>query len=413
MRFVEGIRLALAQIRQEKLKSAFSLLGVIIGVVFLIIVVSVVEGVDRYITEDLSGQIFGVNTIQVRRVPQVQIEVDPSQTREWARRPRLTHDDAAAIRDGLSVPALVGVESNASAEIRSPEGRGAQGVRVLLASHDVLEIRDLVVENGRPFSPQEADRGIPVAILGVSVADALFPDSDPVEQRVRINDFPFRIVGVLEEQGSLLGQSMDNLVVVPARSPATRFLGRPRNVSGVVIQTLAPGDLEIARADAEAALRVHRRLRPEVPSNFELETADDSLAFWDRISTVLFVALPGLVSISLVVGGIVIMNIMLVSVMQRTREIGVRMALGAKRSDILTQFLIEATTLSGAGAVVGVLIGLGVTGIVRSSTPLPAAVAPIWIILGVVLGMSVGIIAGVYPALRASRLDPVDALRYE
>jgi putative ABC transport system permease protein len=165
--------------------------------------------------------------------------------------------------------------------------------------------------------------------------------------------------------------------------------------------------------EAEAALRVSRRLRPSEPSNFSIETADTSLAFWDRISTVMFLALPGLVGISLVVGGIVIMNIMLVSVMQRTREVGVRMALGARRRDIVTQFLVEATTLSGVGAVIGVLIGLVLTWIVRTASPLPAAVALHWVVLGVLLGLAVGIGAGVYPALRASRLDPVVALRHE
>ncbi|MDH3225216.1 MAG: FtsX-like permease family protein, partial [Gemmatimonadota bacterium] len=149
------------------------------------------------------------------------------------------------------------------------------------------------------------------------------------------------------------------------------------------------------------------------PDAVYLETAEESLAFWDRISTVLFLALPGLVGISLVVGGIVIMNIMLVSVMQRTREVGVRMALGAQRTDIVTQFLVEAATLSGIGAVAGVLIGVAVAAVVRTTTPLPAAIAGQWIFLGVLLGVAVGMGAGVYPALRASRMDPVKALRYE
>lgn len=413
MQLREGIRLALLQIRQDKLKSAFSLLGVIIGVLFLIIVVSVVEGVDRYVTEDLAQEIFGINTIQVRRVPQVQIEVNPAQRREWSRRPRLTVGDAEALRAGLSVPALVGVESGASGEIRNPGGVSVQSVRLSLVSHEMLEIRRQVVEEGRPFSPQEAELGLPVAILGKAVADALFPETTAIGKRVRIRDFPFRVVGVLEEQGSMLGQSLDNVAVVPANSPARRFLSRPGFVSGIVIQTRDPAQIEVARVEAEAALRIERRLRPSEPDNFELETADDSLAFWDRISQVLFLALPGLVGISLVVGGIVIMNIMLVSVIERTREVGVRLALGARRSDIITQFLAEAATLSGAGALLGAGIGAAITGIVRATTPLPAALAAHWVIFGILLGVLVGVVAGVYPALRASKMDPVEALRYE
>ena len=385
----------------------------IIGVIFLITVVSVVEGMDRYITEDLSEEIFGINTVQVRRVPQIQIDTDPAQRREWRRRPRLTIDDAEAIRAGLSVPALVGVESGSSMEVRAPGGTGLENVRVSLVSHEILEIRDYVVEEGRRFSPQEGDRGLPVAILGTSVARALFPNEDPLERPIRVRNFPFRVVGILEEQGSILGQSLDNIIIVPAESPVARFLSRPGTVSGIVIQTLDPDHLRSALMDAEAALRVHRRLRPAEPNNFHLETAEDSLAFWDRISNVLFIALPGLVGISLVVGGIVIMNIMLVSVIERTREVGIRMALGARREDIVIQFLVEAATLSGAGAVMGTAIGVALAGVVRATTPLPAAIAAQWILLGILLGVSVGVTAGVYPALRASRMDPVEALRYE
>jgi putative ABC transport system permease protein len=183
---------------------------------------------------------------------------------------------------------------------------------------------------------------------------------------------------------------------------------RMRRVGG----SIAEG-VRIALEDAEAALRVIRRLQPGQANDFSIETADTSLAFWDRISTILFLALPGLVGISLVVGGIVIMNIMLVSVIQRTREVGVRKALGARQRDIVLQFLIEATVLSGMGAIIGVSIGLMLTGIVRTFTPLPAAVAFHWMALGVFLGLSVGVAAGVYPAMRAARMNPVVALRHE
>lgn len=414
MQFREGIRLALLQIRQEKLKSSFSLLGVIIGVMFLIVVVSVVEGMDRYISEDFSEQVFGINTIQVRRFPSVQIQTSPEQWREWSRRPRPTFDEAEAIRRGLTVPARVGVESTLFTTVRAEGGPRLDNVQVSAISEEILEIRALYVERGRPFSSQEAARGIPVAIIGTSVAEALFPDGDPLEQRVRIRGFPYRVVGVLEEQGSLLGMNLDNRVLIPARSRMGRvYTDRRGAVGAMVVQVRRPEDLEAARIETEVALRVARAMRPDQPNDFVLETADESLAFWDRIATVLFLALPGLVGISLVVGGIVIMNIMLVSVMERTREVGVRMALGARRRDIVGQFLVESATLSGAGAVVGVAVGLALTALVRSFTPLPAAVAAHWVTLGVFLGVVVGIAAGVYPALRASRLDPVEALRYE
>jgi putative ABC transport system permease protein len=413
MHFREGVRLALLQIRQEKLKSAFSVLGVVIGIMFLVVVVSVVEGVDRYMTETVSQQIFGINTVTVRRTPNVQVNTSSAQRRAWSRRPRVTIDEADVIRDALSVPARVGVEAGGSAEVRSWDGRGVGNSQLSAMSAEMLEIRDLIVERGRPFSPQEVSRALPVAILGTSVAEAIFPESEALGQRIRIRDFPYRIVGILESQGSMFGQSLDNRVIVPVRSAATRSFTQRGAVSSIVIQTLDPADLDIALMEAEAAMRVERRLRPGEENDFALDTAEDSLAFWDRISTILFLALPGLVGISLVVGGIVIMNIMLVSVMERTREIGVRKALGAKRKDIISQFLVEACTLSAAGAVLGVAIGIGLTTIVRTATPLPAAVAPQWLALGVFLGLAVGIVAGVYPALRASQLDPVVALRHE
>jgi putative ABC transport system permease protein len=221
------------------------------------------------------------------------------------------------------------------------------------------------------------------------------------------------VVGVLEERGSMLGENLDNLAIAPARSPLQTLTSRRGVVSQVVIQAVNPDLLLDAKAEVEGIMRVRRQLRPAELNDFSIETVDETLSFWDRISTILFLALPGLVAISLVVGGIVIMNIMLVSVMERTREIGVRKALGARRRDILTQVIIESATLSTVGAALGVAAGGGLAMLVRALSPLPAAVDPKWVTLGVALGMTVGIVAGVYPASRASRMDPVEALRYE
>lgn len=413
MQALEGVRLALQQLRQERLKSAFSLLGVVIGVMFLLVVISVVEGMDRYIQEDFAEALFGVNTVQVVRAPSVQVNTSTEQARAWGRRPAPTVAEAEALRERLSTPTRVGVESTRMLEVSTESGRTAQGVRVSAISEEVLEIRSLRVEEGRPFSAQEAARGIPVTVLGSSVAEGLFPEGDAVGNRVLVRGFPYRVVGVLEDQGTVLGVPLNNQVLVPALSRAGNLLPVRGAVSTILIQTEDRADLPAVMAETEAILRTLRRLRPSDENDFTLQTAEDSLAFWDRINLVLLVALPGLVGISLVVGGIVIMNIMLVSVMERTREIGIRKALGARRRDIVGQFLIEATTLSLVGAVVGVLLGIGLAAAVRTFTPLPAAVAPGWVALSVVLGLGVGVSAGVYPALRASALDPVEALRHE
>lgn len=413
MNLWEGVALAFTQIRTEKLKSFFALLGVIIGVMFLIVVVSVVEGLDRYIKEDFASFVFGLNTITVTRTPSVQMNTDADQWRAWRRRRRLEFEDADAIREKLTIPALVGVESNTGGQVEGDNGRVVENVFMTAVSPEILRIRSLEVERGRPFSSQEAERGVPVVILGMNTADVIFEDVDPIGRTVRIRGFPYRVIGVLEEQGSILGISLDNRAIAPARSPLERVVNPRGVVDNIVIQAIDPDQIPDAMMEIEAIMRVESRLRPSEPNDFELETADDSLSFWDRISTILFMALPGLVAISLVVGGIVIMNIMLVSVMERTREIGVRKAIGARRRDIVIQVIIESATLSGTGAFLGVLVGIGLTGLVSAVSPLPTSVAPRWVSLGVFLGVAVGMIAGVYPAARAARLDPVDALRYE
>jgi putative ABC transport system permease protein len=288
-----------------------------------------------------------------------------------------------------------------------------ENVALIGASPEILRIRRLEVERGRAFSSQEAERGIPVVILGKSTAETLFESLNPIGHTIRIRGFPFRVIGVLEEQGSVLGISSDNRAIAPARSPIARVVAPRGAVDEIVIQTLDPVDLREATLQTEALMRVKNRLRPGEPNDFELETAEDSLGFWDRISEILFLALPGLVGISLVVGGIVIMNIMLVSVMERTREIGVRKAVGARRRDIVVQVLIESATLSVAGAGSGVLAGIALTVLVRAVSPMNASVGPEWVSLGVLLGVAVGLVAGVYPAARAATLDPVDALRHE
>ena len=409
----EGVALALNQIRTEKLKSFFSLLGVIIGVMFLLVVVSVVEGMDRYIKEDFASMIFGLNTITVSRNPSVQINTDGAQSRSWARRRRLTFEDAEFIRDRLTIPALVGVESDTGGEVEGDNGRKVENVMIAGVSPELLRIRSLEVEIGRPFSAQEAERGVPVIILGKNTSEVIFQGLDPLGRSVRIRGFPYRVVGVLEEQGSIFGFSLDNRAIAPARSPIQNIVNPRGIVDNIVVQTTDPDDIRPAMIEIEAILRIQNGLRPSEPNDFALETAEESLGFWDTISTILFMALPGLVGISLVVGGIVIMNIMLVSVMERTREIGVRKAIGARRRDIVVQVLIESATLSGTGAVLGVLVGVGLTLLVAAISPLPTAVAPEWVTMGVALGVAVGMIAGVYPAARAAKLDPVDALRYE
>jgi putative ABC transport system permease protein len=413
MKTREGFRLALLQIRTQKLKSVFSVIGVIIGVMFLITVVSVVEGMNRYIEEDFATAIFGVNTVTVSRTPEVQVNTDAATRRAYWRRPRLRFEDAAAIERGLTVPALVGVLSDGGGNLVAEDGTEIQNVWFVAASAEVFRIRDFGIERGRAFTTPEDRAGQPVVVLGWEAADKLFGQLDPLGRTVKINGLPFRVIGVLEKRGSLFGMSLDNNAIAPARSAMSRMVAPHGVVEQILVRTEDAGDLERAMYDIEATMRVRHKLRPAEENSFAVETAEGSLEFWERISRILLVAFPGLVAIALVVGGIVIMNIMLVSVTERTREIGVRKAIGARRRDIHFQVLVESAFLSGAGASIGIGIGILLAQIVRAVSPLPAAIAPVWIVTSVVLGLGVGVLAGLYPAARAARLDPVVALRAE
>jgi putative ABC transport system permease protein len=413
MNLREGILLALGQIRAQKLKSFFAVVGVIIGVMFLITVVSVIEGMNRYMEEDFARTIYGLNTITLSRTPEIQVSGDADTWREYRRRPRITFRDADAVRGGLSVPALVAVESFNSGRLMSEQGVEVENVWLTGASADLFRIRDLDVERGRAFTAPEDRAGIPVVILGYEAAETLFGVLDPLGRTVKINNRPFQVIGVMKRQGTLFGMSMDNRAFAPARSPMGRFVNPQGIVDRVLIKPLDPADIEQARLDVEAVMRIRNRLRPADANNFSIETATESMNFWERIRTILMVAFPTLVSIALVVGGIVIMNIMLVSVTERTREIGIRKALGARRRDIHIQVLVESATLSGMGAVVGIGIGLLLAQLVRALSPLPAAIAPFWMAMSVLMGVGVGVLAGIYPAARAARLDPVVALRAE
>ena len=413
MRILEGVRLAAEQMRSQKLKSFFSLLGVIVGVMFLIVVVSIVEGMDRYVRSTFSERLFGVNTVTVVRNPGDEIAASPEQRRAWARAPRLTFDDLALLRERVTLPAIAGAESDTQGEIESEFGRKVENVTISAVSAEIFEIRNLEVERGRAFTRQEAEQGAPVVVLGSSTADVLFEAIDPIGKRVRIRGFPYQVIGVLAERGSFIGISLDNTATAPTHSLVQRMIGPPGTVETIQFKAETPEMVIPIQQQIIEIMRVQRRLRPTELNNFAAETVEGVLGFWDQISRILYISLPGLVGISLVVGGIVIMNIMLVSVMERTREIGVRKAIGARRADIVVQVLIESGTLSGAGAVIGVGVGVALTILVGAVSPLPAAVTPQWIILGVSLGIIVGVMSGVYPASRAARLDPVDALRYE
>ncbi|MBI1967883.1 MAG: ABC transporter permease [Gemmatimonadetes bacterium] len=412
MAFLEAVRLALQTLRAQKLKSGFSLIGVFIGVAFFIGAWSITNGINVYMTEKFAGTIIGVNTFHLRRRPNFTPNVSDSMWRAWARRPRITFGDAEAVAAGLTVPVLSAWQSSDNVTIEA-NGKQVRDADVTGATERYFEIKNLPIAQGRAFSAQEARSGVPVVVIGSEVADKLFAGRDPIGKSVRIGGKPYRVIGVVEPQGKLFGFSLDRFAVAPALSPVQDLVNPPGVVDALIVKAGSVAQMRDAMAEAEGIMRSRRHLRPRQDNNFVLETSEGVLEFWGGIQRILFVFGPALVSISLVVGGIVIMNIMLMAVAERTREIGLRKSLGARRRDIMRQFLAESVTLAGLGGALGVVTGVLLTFALKAVSPLPTTLSGVSIVLGLMLGGLTGIVAGVYPASRAARLDPIVALRQE
>jgi putative ABC transport system permease protein len=411
--FVEAVRLALTQIRVQKLKSFFTLLGVVIGVMFLIAVVSIVEGMSRYVEEDFAAKIIGKNTFSFRRRPDVNVgNVSEETWREYSRRPRVYERDVAVARSALPPGTLSAVENMTFAYANSQFARPRQ-VQVIATESDYFRIKSYKLTSGRLFSPQEAELGTPVIIIGTEVASHFFRGLDPVGRELRIGGMPYNIIGVLEKQGNVFGFSLDRMAIGPYKSPLSRVTNPRGDIDALVVQAPSREMLDDAMESVREVMRGFRRLPPARPDNFALETSDAALSFFDELKGKLILFGTALPAIGLVVGAMVIMNIMLVAVAERTREIGIRKALGAKRRDILSQFLVESATLSVMGAAIGIGLGIALAKIIAAVSPLPASVAPWSILLALAVGAGVGIVAGMYPASRAARLDPITALRQE
>lgn len=410
--FFEAVRLALQTIRVQKLKSFFTLIGVMIGVMFLIAVVSIVEGMSDYVENDFAAKIIGVNTFDVRRWPNFTPNETDDQWREYLRRPRVYDTDASVVGAALGPSFRIARVNQTFLPAFSP-GVRPRDVQAIATDASYFEIKRFGIANGRAFGPQEVAAGAKVVVIGDEVASYYWPSLDPVGRTLRIAGQTYTVVGVIEPQGSVFGFSMDRMAIAPYTSPLARAI-RPRgDIGAITVQAPTREILEDGMETAREAMRGFRRLGPADDDNFALETSDAALSFFDALKGKLILFGTALPAIGLVVGAMVIMNIMLVAVAERTREIGVRKALGARRRDIITQFLIEAATLSVLGAAIGAALGVGLAKLIAAVTPLPASVAPWALLLALVVGAGVGIVAGIYPASRASRLDPIAALRQE
>ena len=413
MTFADVVFTALAQLRQNKLRSFFTLLGIIVSVTFLVAVVAIIQGMNSYVSENLAGALIGQNTFQVRRSP-IQIGLfDDEQFRRIQKRPRISESDAQAVINALPNAVAVSMQSGWPTPIADIqyETKTLGDVAIFGVTAPYQVVQDYTFANGRPLSDIDVLQRRNVAVIGADVADKLFEHVDPVGKDIRVLGNHFTVVGVIAKKGRVLGQSFDGFVLMPLTTFESIY-GR-RKTTTVSVKMARAEDVAGGMALADGAMRTAHRLRPGQESDYSIETADALVAFWKSLTKVLFSVIPAIVGIGIVVGGIVIMNIMLMSVSERTREIGVRKAMGARSRDIRRQFLAEAIVLASTGGLMGVATGWGLAFLVAYVSPLPAKVTAWSVVLALSLGAGVGVLFGVYPAARAAELDPIAALRQE
>jgi putative ABC transport system permease protein len=413
MTFADVIFTALSQLRENKLRSFFTLLGIIVSVTFLVAVVAIIQGMNSYVSNNLAGALIGQNTFQVRRSP-IQIGLfDDEEFRRIQKRPRITEADAAAVIAAVPQAVAVSLQSGWPTPIADIQyGTKTLGdVAIMGVTAPYQVIQDYVFASGRPLSDIDVLQRRSVAVIGADVAEKLFENVDPVGKDLRVLGNHFTVVGVVAKKGRVLGQSFDGFVLLPLTTFESIY-GR-RQTTTVSVKMPAAEQVAEGMSLADGAMRTAHRLRPGQENNYSIETADALVEFWKNLTRVLFSVIPAIVGIGIVVGGIVIMNIMLMSVSERTREIGVRKAMGARSRDIRRQFLAESIVLATVGGLMGVAAGWGLAGLIAYLSPLPAKVT-LWSIgLAVSLGAGVGVLFGVYPAARAAELDPIAALRQE
>jgi putative ABC transport system permease protein len=413
VRAADTIVIALDQLRVNKLRSFFTLLGIIVSVTFLIAVVAVIQGMNAYVQENLVDALIGTNAFQVRRTP---VNVGPFDDEQWlrvARRPRITVADAEVVRQAVPDAMAIGLTSGwptPSADVVWND-RTLGSVSIFGVTPPYQEVQDYRYRSGRALSEIDVTERRMVAVVGSDIADKLFERTDPVGREIRIRGEHFTVVGVVSPKGRILGQSFDGFVLLPITSFEALY-GR-RQTTTISIKMADPASVAPAMARAEEAMRVAHHLRPETDNDFSVETADALVDFWKRLTSVLFTVVPAVVAIGIVVGGIVIMNIMLMAVTERTHEIGIRKAMGATARDISRQFLVESVVLATCGGLIGVANGWLFAKLIAVASPLPARVTPWSVATALALGASVGLVSGVYPARRAAALDPVTAMRAE
>jgi putative ABC transport system permease protein len=403
---LDSFVVALQAIWANKLRSFMTVLGNIVAVTSIVTVVTLIQGLDAMVSDVVVSEV-GADTFAVQRTPLSLSEDEQERNRN---NPLITLEEADRVRAFSRHIESVVAEASRNATVSYRTGE-FDNVNIRGVTSDYLDLSSVVVERGRMMSRVEMNRGQRVAFIGWALADQVFGDINPLDKTIKIAGIGFRVVGVSEAQGSFFGNSQDNFAVVPLAA-YRRLFGARQNLQ-LTIKPTATDDMQAAMDDTTVALRVARRLDPSEPDNFGLFTSEMILDLYRQITAGIFAVLVGIVALSLVVGGIVIMNIMLMVVSERTREIGLRKALGARRKDIMSQVLTESITLSTLGGLVGISLGFLAANLISALTPLPARLEPWSVALGIGITAGVGLFVGAYPASRAAALDPIEALRRE
>ena len=406
--FIEAAAVAFDSLRSSKLRSFLTLLGIILSTTTLISVMSVIHGMDVFIATTASS--MGNDGFRVLRVAYIGNR-DPKKFLEALQKnPQLSREEYAFVHDHATLLKEAGIFDQRGVKV-TYAGDLVDGVVLMGASPATLSMSNTQVELGRMYTDVEDERHMSVTFIGADLKGRFFPNADPIGKIIQIDGRPFEVVGVAKAKGSVFGQSQDNFLGIPDQT-YFKIYGAKVGIS-YNFQAINRDHLEEAEDEIRVLVRTFRHLRPGQDDNFAIQSSDTLVSAWDQLTGAIAAAAVGIVSVFMVVGGVVIMNIMLAVVSERTREIGVRKSVGARRQDILNQFLVESSMLAGCGGLIGVMLSWIIAMVVRNFTPVPMVLPINAVILGVALSAAVGLFFGIYPARRASRLDPIVALRAE
>jgi putative ABC transport system permease protein len=403
----ESAGIALSSFKTNKLRTFLTLLGIIIGVLTIVAVVSIIQGLNDFVYDKIAS--FGTNDFSVTKYS-FRIR-SLKEWREQLKRRDITLNDMRLIRKKCQSCELVGASVKTSRTV-TYRNKSLKNVEINGQTHlDHLIGEASEIQRGRHIRKEDEDNSRKVCVIGADVEEHLFPGLDPVGKHIRIGYTKFLVIGLTEKKGKIFGESLDNYVNIPI-STFSKIYGSRRSIS-INIHTSSPEQLAVAQEEVRTILRAKRHIPFDKDDDFGYTTADMFIQFYKDLSSGIYAGMIAISSLALLVGGIVVMNIMLVAVTERTNEIGIRMAVGARRADIRIQFLIESATLSATGGIIGILLGFFLAKVISLATSIPATLDPTSIILAVCVSASVGIFFGLYPANRASKLDPIDALRSE